>query len=178
MLKSIRYDPKSLITSVNLSTPRAPLMVPINITELNLLDQMQLTKEQKDRLKKLKWANGEIVINFNIPKYKQLIYDIIVACLQANNFDVMVNEIEQLTSTSSPDPKILLNSSIFDEQYKIYQTEIYQSKTITDVVQGSVPCPNCGSYKTRVQQLQLRSADEPMTELGKCINCGTNWRKG
>lgn len=39
-------------------------------------------------------------------------------------------------------------------------------------------CPNCGHDRAYFMQMQIRSADEPMTTFYKCCNqvCGHNWR--
>lgn len=40
-------------------------------------------------------------------------------------------------------------------------------------------CPTCGHKEAYFRQMQLRSADEPMTSFYKCANfatCGHNWR--
>ncbi|KAM7472324.1 hypothetical protein LguiA_010507 [Lonicera macranthoides] len=40
-------------------------------------------------------------------------------------------------------------------------------------------CPNCGYDKASFQQIQIRSADEPMTTFYKCLNesCENLWRE-
>ncbi|KNH09328.1 hypothetical protein XU18_0013 [Perkinsela sp. CCAP 1560/4] len=39
-------------------------------------------------------------------------------------------------------------------------------------------CPNrkCDSKKASFSQMQIRSGDEPMTTIYKCIKCGETWR--
>lgn len=39
-------------------------------------------------------------------------------------------------------------------------------------------CPNCSNDKAYFMQMQIRSADEPMTTFYKCTSptCGHNWR--
>ncbi|GAB4861949.1 hypothetical protein Ancab_037204 [Ancistrocladus abbreviatus] len=41
-------------------------------------------------------------------------------------------------------------------------------------------CPKCRHGKAAYQQMQTRSADEPMTIFYKCLNsmCGHQWREG
>uniref|UniRef100_A0A1U7WA50 DNA-directed RNA polymerase III subunit RPC10-like n=1 Tax=Nicotiana sylvestris TaxID=4096 RepID=A0A1U7WA50_NICSY len=43
----------------------------------------------------------------------------------------------------------------------------------------AVPCPACGYREAAYYQVQIRSADEPMTTFYKCKNkmCGNNWRE-
>lgn len=51
-----------------------------------------------------------------------------------------------------------------------YNTEV---KAMTDLFQ----CRKCKSKKCTYVQIQTRSADEPMTTLISCIECGANWKK-
>ena len=44
-----------------------------------------------------------------------------------------------------------------------------------DVVDGVVTCPKCGGSKTWSIQKQLRSGDEGMTTLSRCVTCGNHW---
>ncbi|KZV80277.1 hypothetical protein EXIGLDRAFT_781169 [Exidia glandulosa HHB12029] len=39
-----------------------------------------------------------------------------------------------------------------------------------------IPCPKCEHDKAFFNQMQIRSADEPMTTFYKCINCGHVWK--
>jgi DNA-directed RNA polymerase III subunit RPC11 len=47
---------------------------------------------------------------------------------------------------------------------------------MTDVVPM---CQNkaCESTKAYYRQMQIRSADEPMTTFYKCVECGMQWRE-
>ena len=38
-------------------------------------------------------------------------------------------------------------------------------------------CGKCGNDHAYYQQLQIRSADEPMTTFFKCTACGMRWRE-
>ena len=42
-------------------------------------------------------------------------------------------------------------------------------------VQGG--CPKCSYGKAYFMQLQIRSADEPMTTFYKCAKCAYQWRE-
>lgn len=48
-----------------------------------------------------------------------------------------------------------------------------------NVDQTPAQCPNddCGATKAYFYQLQIRSADEPMTTFYKCVKCGDKWRE-
>lgn len=39
-------------------------------------------------------------------------------------------------------------------------------------------CPKCENERAYFMQMQLRSADEPMTIFYKCTKCGHRWRDG
>ena len=41
----------------------------------------------------------------------------------------------------------------------------------------SANCPKCTNRRAYYQQLQIRSADEPMTTFYKCTECGFRWRE-
>ena len=47
-----------------------------------------------------------------------------------------------------------------------------------DVDQTDATCPNCSFRKAYFYQVQIRSADEPMTVFYKCADCGHQWREG
>lgn len=38
-------------------------------------------------------------------------------------------------------------------------------------------CPRCGHNKAYWVQVQIRSADEPMTEFYRCCQCDHQWRE-
>ena len=62
-----------------------------------------------------------------------------------------------------------------------------ERKAIDDIMGGSeawknadqtaAPCPKCEAHRAYYQQLQIRSADEPMTTFYRCVSCGHNWRE-
>jgi DNA-directed RNA polymerase subunit M/transcription elongation factor TFIIS len=39
-------------------------------------------------------------------------------------------------------------------------------------------CPKCGSNRTKMVSLQIRGADEPMTNFHTCVTCGHRWTSG
>lgn len=41
---------------------------------------------------------------------------------------------------------------------------------------GAYTCGKCKSKKTVYTQMQIRSADEPMTTFVRCLNCGKSWK--
>mmetsp|Transcript_13924 Transcript_13924/g.41475 ORF Transcript_13924/g.41475 Transcript_13924/m.41475 type:complete len:111 (-) Transcript_13924:35-367(-) len=45
-----------------------------------------------------------------------------------------------------------------------------------DVDKTAAQCPACGHGEAFFMQIQIRSADEPMTQFFECIDCGHRWR--
>ena len=39
-------------------------------------------------------------------------------------------------------------------------------------------CFKCKGKRVTTQEIQMRSADEPMTVFVTCVECGNNWRIG
>ena len=46
----------------------------------------------------------------------------------------------------------------------------------TPVTEGVYKCRKCGGRKTRQNEMQTRSADEPMTIFIHCVTCGNSWK--
>ncbi|KYG44220.1 hypothetical protein M433DRAFT_155831 [Acidomyces richmondensis BFW] len=46
-----------------------------------------------------------------------------------------------------------------------------------DVTPTRCPSDTCDSQSAYFRQVQIRSADEPMTTFFKCVKCGTDWRE-
>jgi transcription elongation factor S-II len=44
------------------------------------------------------------------------------------------------------------------------------------VPDGAFACSRCKSRKTVYTSMQIRSADEPMTNFVRCLNCGKSWK--
>lgn len=66
-------------------------------------------------------------------------------------------------------------SPMYDQiSSKIKEHDDYIVKPF-DVVDGVVTCPKCGGSKTWSIQKQLRSGDEGMTTLSRCVTCGNHW---
>lgn len=74
------------------------------------------------------------------------------------------------------------------EGIEIYDRKRLERKEVDDVLGGGwdnvdqtkVQCPNydkCGGEAAYFFQLQIRSADEPMTTFYKCVNCGHRWKE-
>ena len=44
------------------------------------------------------------------------------------------------------------------------------------VFEGMHTCRKCGKKRTKTQELQMRSSDEPMTLFITCLNCRNKWK--
>lgn len=76
---------------------------------------------------------------------------------------------------------------ILDRKY--YERKNMELKAAEDVLGGAdswknvdtaeTRCKNemCDCTKAYFRQVQIRSADEPMTTFYKCTKCGTDWRE-
>ncbi|KAI9103804.1 hypothetical protein DFS34DRAFT_576251 [Phlyctochytrium arcticum] len=70
----------------------------------------------------------------------------------------------------------------------IIQRTLYQRKQTDDVLGGAAAwenvdstearCPKCEHGRAYFMQLQIRSADEPMSIFFKCCKCTEQWREG
>ncbi|KAJ5973843.1 hypothetical protein N7481_011053 [Penicillium waksmanii] len=71
----------------------------------------------------------------------------------------------------------------------IFETTEMKQKEVEDVFGGKeefanadsvgtqCPAENCNGDRAYFFQLQIRSADEPMTTFLKCCDCGARWRE-
>lgn len=74
------------------------------------------------------------------------------------------------------------NVRVFDRQYmerKEVDDMLGGEGAWDNVDQTTILCPknSCGGEKAYFYQLQIRSADEPMTTFYKCTKCGNQWRE-
>ncbi|KAF2403571.1 hypothetical protein EJ06DRAFT_488310 [Trichodelitschia bisporula] len=72
---------------------------------------------------------------------------------------------------------------------RYYERKTFKRKEVDDILGGKgawdnvdktqVQCPSdtCDSTMAYFYQLQIRSADEPMTSFFKCCDCGKMWRE-
>ncbi|KAE9975085.1 hypothetical protein EG328_000506 [Venturia inaequalis] len=78
---------------------------------------------------------------------------------------------------------------LYPLQKRYYERKTLQRKDVDDILGGAdawdnvdrtnVNCPDesCGNGQAYFYQLQIRSADEPMTSFFKCTKCAKQWRE-
>lgn len=77
---------------------------------------------------------------------------------------------------------------IFVVEQKVQKKMHLERKEVDDVLGGQeawenvdqidADCPSCSHRRAYFMQIQIRSADEPMTIFFKCVKCGNQWREG
>ncbi len=69
-----------------------------------------------------------------------------------------------------------LNPERWEKLYKniTKNIEVYRVPEVKG--EGLFRCGKCKTYKTTYYQLQIRSADEPMSTFVTCLGCGNRWR--
>lgn len=77
----------------------------------------------------------------------------------------------------------LKSENIFPELWSEFlDTKIKQSETMFEEKPSSMTdkfkCGKCKKRECSYREVQLRSADEPMTLFITCINCGNRWKIG
>lgn len=79
------------------------------------------------------------------------------------------------------DLKNLVSKKILEKEEK-KKKEIFEgmqsdwTQKHLKVNEGSYTCRKCGGKKTTHQEMQTRSADEPMTIFITCVTCGNQWK--
>ncbi|KAI8917998.1 hypothetical protein BC831DRAFT_501718 [Entophlyctis helioformis] len=66
--------------------------------------------------------------------------------------------------------------------------QTFERKAIDDVLGGAkswenvdqtdTTCPKCDNNRAYFMQIQIRSADEPMSIFFRCVRCANQWREG
>ena len=76
----------------------------------------------------------------------------------------------------------------YDVTRGVKQKVAHRRKRVDDVLGGDdawknvdrtrVDCPKCDGTEAYFMQIQIRSADEPMSVFYKCCSCARQWREG
>ncbi|ELP88202.1 transcription elongation factor S-II, putative [Entamoeba invadens IP1] len=87
--------------------------------------------------------------------------------------EVTVKEVVGMNSYELADDEVkkLKNRVMKDEEDKKKPLDI------SKIPDHEFSCPKCSSRKIQETQVQLRSADEPMTRILTCANCGFGWKR-
>ena len=76
----------------------------------------------------------------------------------------------------SPEDMATAEAKEKHEKLKQYAYAVMNLTPASDDSKGIYKCISCKSYKTSYEQKQLRSADEPMTIIVTCRDCGKRFR--
>lgn len=140
------------------------------LTRVKIGDK-KLEKSQIDKLLKLKHGNEAMLVLKNRP----FLYDII-GLIEILGFD---SAYEYLKKEQKNDnlTDILKKAPPFKEarlQYYLALTEKIREKA--NEKDSLKECPRCKTRKVRTEVQQTRRADEPLTEINTCRNCGYTWK--
>ena len=58
---------------------------------------------------------------------------------------------------------------------KVEKRNAHKTQLLPDDYEGIYCCPRCKSKRTTFYQMQVRSADEPMTSFISCMKCDKTW---
>ena len=75
-------------------------------------------------------------------------------------------------------PKVTIQTEINKYLYENVPIEAFIEEVFDELVKNTVGihCRTCGSDNVYSESRQLRSADEAMTILYTCLNCGSKWK--
>lgn len=134
----------------------------------------KLSKEQTTRLLSLTYPDGTYILTKdNI----SLMFDII-SMLKKLPYDVVISFILEAATPK----QIVLNSPLLESERESVELALNAIQTKIKAQKGVHQCSRCGEqgdkfgWETLSSQKQIRSADEPMSTLVKCLTCGKNWR--
>lgn len=65
--------------------------------------------------------------------------------------------------------------TLAEMQEQAAKLKALESEVKADRQSGFLKCRKCSSTKVDVDQMQTRSADEPMTLFALCLECGNRW---
>lgn len=71
--------------------------------------------------------------------------------------------------------RLCWNHSAYEKMMKKEREYDTYTQTPPEVEEGVLQCKKCKSKKVLSFQVQSRSADEPMTTVAKCSQCGIGW---
>jgi DNA-directed RNA polymerase subunit M/transcription elongation factor TFIIS len=150
----------------------------INFTKNPDDEIVSLTEDQIWKLTSLTWETGTPVLTLN---NLNLLYDIIGGILNFG-FEDFIEFVEKFVNkskgTKSNSSEMLFSSAIFNKERDAFFVNLERSRRKVNTTKGMLACPNCKSKSTESIEKQTRSADEPMTIISTCLECGKTWRIG
>ena len=79
-------------------------------------------------------------------------------------------------STYITENKLGKDVGFFNSRDFKISTEEQTKPDLEPVIDGLFKCPKCKGNKTTYYSVQLRSADEPMTNFITCLDCKNRWK--
>ena len=131
----------------------------------------KFNKQQIDKLLKLKLGKKELLSL----KDRPLLYDI----LGLLNYMGFEDAYEYLKKNQKEENgySIVKNSPPYNEAKRRYFLDITeQLRAENNIIDGIYDCPKCSSKKVTTELKQTRRADEAMTVINTCTNCGFLWK--
>lgn len=121
-----------------------------------------LSSDEEKRLYDIKLVDGTSAIN------EETIHEMSYL-LKSIGFTETYNYLtSRIWNTSK---EIILDAPTLAQARKNAKEEIIKSQEKFNAVEGIFTCPYCGSKRTIVVTLQLRSNDEPETVVSTCVDC-------
>lgn len=101
--------------------------------------------------------------------------------------NIEYEKVGMLMNTKSKDERNLIlldmknkrvgfDSHMFNANKKDFEYNIDREFRPMEVAEGIFECRKCGGKKTTSIGVQLRSADEPMTNFVTCVSCKNKWK--
>jgi DNA-directed RNA polymerase subunit M/transcription elongation factor TFIIS len=133
----------------------------------------RLSSTQIEQLTSLSYPDGTLVLTLG---NRSLIYELTAASVQFG-FDKMIPFYTALAEgPNRSETAFVLDSPVFEKEKNQHLADMDRQRRATSVMAGSDPCPKCKGMTTISQQVQMRSADEPMTTLIYCFDCVKKFR--
>lgn len=129
-----------------------------------------------------------IIRNWKNPRFQQLYKDKAVSILVNLDKDSYVNNVRLLDRLKEGEflpheLAYLQRENICPERWRVLlDNKMKKDMHITEekpaAMTNEFRCGKCKKRECVYQELQVRSADEPMTLFITCLNCGNKWRIG
>lgn len=104
----------------------------------------------------------------------------LVFCPNCGNRLIVHEDVEpSLSCPTCPYRKKIKGRVESAKYFKLKEVDdvLNDANTWRNVDQADSKCPKCEHDKAYFMQLQIRSADEPMTTFYRCVSCSHNWKE-